>query len=484
MRKAWCVNIVCLVMLLGAPLMAAEGPELIPDSAAAVAKLMAPQKTLKSLAGFVDSVQEGYGPIIQGQAGMLGIGISNPTLQGVDQSKDWWIAVFLKKDADPAIVFVIPATDTKDMEEALDDSFIFIAHEKYGIYSDNEEAMEEIQAHLDNPRPSSVADIASEGVAANFADTHLSVAFNLELLKDIYADDIADMITLVEDQIAESQEQMLEVPGVNLTFMQDLMDTVSEKILIGLEEAESYTVSMTVNESDIELQEYLEFADGSRSANFLSKYPPQAPVNLVKLPAEQLVYWNMGGSSSEFNEWGMKMIPSMLELSDEDKTKWDALVAETRKIDYSDLAGSFSLGNLQDGLVQTVAVGGATPSTDFRSLASRVAELMDGLEISGMRQEMTYEKAHEEVDGVEVDLMLTRQVSDQDPQLGGIQAMMNLYLYGGESIPTRIATPDDKSYIQTLGGGKECMESAIAAFKNDAAGSDEAVAKGLLPLGE
>ena len=96
MRKMCRLSLACLSLLIfTTTIRAAEGPDLLPDSTAAVIKLMAPQKTLKQLSSFADSVQEGSGGMIKGQAGMLGLGISNPTMQGVDQSRDWWAGVFL-----------------------------------------------------------------------------------------------------------------------------------------------------------------------------------------------------------------------------------------------------------------------------------------------------------------------------------------------------------------------------------------------------
>ncbi|WP_296454419.1 hypothetical protein [Rubinisphaera sp.] len=485
MRKMCRLSLACLSLLIfTTTIRAAEGPDLLPDSTAAVIKLMAPQKTLKQLSSFADSVQEGSGGMIKGQAGMLGLGISNPTMQGVDQSRDWWAGVFLNEDDDPAVVFVIPAIDTEAMGEALDESFTFVAHEKYGIYSDNDAAMELVQAHLEDRTSKSVASLASEQIKSQFEGSHIAVAVNLVLVKEVYADKLEEMREQMNEGMKEAQGQMLEVPGMNLDFLKDLTEKIADKIVVIVEDAEGYSNALTVTDAGINFKEVVEFTDGSRSAKYLAANPPQPATQLSKLPSEQLFYWNAGGNMNKINEWGLSLLPKMLDMSEEDAAEWKKLSAMTKKVNYEGMSGAFSLGDLQTGLVRTIALGTASPASQFRDAMAKAVELMDGMEISGMTQELSLEKNYEKVDGVDVDLMLTKQTMDNDPQFGGFQAQINQFMYGGDTIETRVAFVDDTHYLQTMGGGKELMETAVKAYKNQSADTDAVVSRDIKPLGE
>ncbi len=63
---------------------------------------------MKDLAAFIDKVQPGFGAIVQGQASTLGLAINNPTLAGVDMTRDWYIMVFASAKPPLQPVLLIP----------------------------------------------------------------------------------------------------------------------------------------------------------------------------------------------------------------------------------------------------------------------------------------------------------------------------------------------------------------------------------------
>ena len=107
---------------------------------------------------------------------------------------------------------------------------------------------------------------------------------------------------------------------------------------------------------------------------------------------------------------------------------------------------------------------------------------MHGIEVPGVKQEITLEKNYEEIEGVKVDLMITRTTSD-DGQFGGLQEQMNQILYGSDGAEARFAYLDGV-YMQTVGGGSELMKTALQAYKQGTADSDPVLARDLKPLGE
>ncbi|MBL4884472.1 MAG: hypothetical protein JKY95_08050 [Planctomycetaceae bacterium] len=474
---------VCLSLsLFTSSLHAADGPELIPSSAAAVIRLNAPDKTIESLADFVNDIQPGFGALVQGQAGMMGVGISNPTMQGVDKSRDFWGAVFIRKDAEPAIVFIIPATDVEEMKEAVDESLEFIAHDGYGIYTKDKIAADLMRKHLESSRPDSIVDNASQEMIKIVSGTDIAVVLNLVEIKSVYATELSDGKDKFLEEVEKAQSQMLEVPGVNLAWVPGLMEKLGEKLFNVVEDSQAYAVTFSVKKSGLELQEYLEFSDGSGSAKFLAKNPPESLTILNQLPAEQLGYFAIGGDLSDLNKWGMFLLPQILDMSDEQKKKWETLAEKFEDIDFGGISASFALGDTDSGLIRASTITKAKPTKLIREISQIAAEVMNDLELpGGMKQEMTIEQGVEEVDGVKIDLMTTKTVAG-NAQAGGIQTQINQIMYGGDSIETRIAYLDGVN-IQTVGGGKKSMKSALAAFKSNAAGSDEVIARDTKSLG-
>ncbi len=476
------LGVVCLSLsLFTSSLLAADATDLIPSSAAAVIRLKAPDKTVEGIADFVNAVQPGFGTLIQGQAGMLGVGISNPTMNGVDKSQDFWVAVFLEKDEEPSVVFIIPASDVEAMEKAVDDSFEFIAHEGFGIYSEDESATALIKKHLDNPQAESIADVASDEMKEVVSGADIALAINLVVVKAVYREELAEAKEKFSDEIQELPEEMLEIPGMNLDWLPELAEKLGEHFFTAISDAQGYAVTFSATKTGLEFQEYLEFAQGSQSSNFLSQHPPEALSIINKMPANQLWYGALGSCATDFYKWGMSLVPRAFELTEEQEKQWAEIAKKSDDIKYGSSAMSFALGTPETGLVRAFTATEASPSELIREITQTVSQVMTSIQFPGMKQEMTYEKNAEKVDGVDIDVLTTKQVLEDD-QFGGFQAQINQILYGGEAVETRIAFLDGVA-LQTIGGGTESMKTALEAYKKGAAGADEVVARDLKPFG-
>lgn len=472
-----------LLLLCGGMLHAAEGPDLIPQSASMVIRLQAPKTALKEASAFVNDVQQGYGQLVAGQAGMLGVGISNPTMQGVDQGRDWYAAVFLSADEEPAVVFFIPALSVDEMKDAIDESFFFTSKDDIGIYSESEEAIDAVQAHLDDRTSESIGSVASEQIKQMMMASHISVAVNLVSVKETYSAELAEAREEMMEGIREGLEEAPEVPGVKLDWLPALMEGLADKVTIAVEDAQAYVVALTLAQSGVRLEEYLEFADSSRSAAFLAKYPAGDVKVMSKLPARQLGYGSVSKSLGKLTAWGMSLVPKIVELEEEQAAEWEKAEKSLAQIDFGASAQSFALGNLDSGLIRAVAVAQVSPADKFRSTLENVSAAMNGVEFPGMTQEMEYTKDHAEIDGTPVDLIVTRQQMDEGEQFGGLQEQINQVMYGGDGMEARVAFLDG-AYIQTVGGGDDYMKDAIAAYNSGTADTDAVFTRDMKPLGE
>ncbi len=464
-----------LVMMMGGVLVAADDPHL-------VIRLQAPETTLKEASKFVDDIQPGYGGLVGGQGGMLGIGISNPTLQGVDNTRDWYAAVYLQKKGKPLTVFVIPATDTASMQEALGKKFTFFADGDYGIYSESSAAIEKFKTRAGTGVEKLVTGSVSEPVKQVMTNGHLALGVNLVSLKETYSAELLEAREKLLEGIKKAQQEMPEVPGVKLDWLPGFMDGFANHVQVAVEDSEAYVVSLTLAESGLKVQDLLQFADGSRASKFLAKYPPDRLAALNKLPAGQIGYGAFSQSIAQLNLLAMKLVPQMLNLNEEQQAGWKEAEKLISSVKFGSSSGSFGLGDLENGLIRSVSVTEVNPSSKVREISEKVVSVMNGLEFPGVKQEMTLEKDYETVDGVKVDLLVTRQVLEEEAEYGGLQAQINQILYGGDGPEARIAYLEG-AVLQAVGGGTEGLQSALAAFKAGAAGTDSIIARDTAALG-
>jgi hypothetical protein len=63
---------------------------------------------VEKAANLANAMQPGWGGFVQQYSGMKGALISNPTLSGVDQTKDWYVAAFFRGTEEPQVVFAVP----------------------------------------------------------------------------------------------------------------------------------------------------------------------------------------------------------------------------------------------------------------------------------------------------------------------------------------------------------------------------------------
>ena len=65
----------------------------ISNDADVVIRLKSPKSTSDKLASLVDKVMPGFGAMVRQNSQQLGLLISNPTSAGVDNKKDWYVAL-------------------------------------------------------------------------------------------------------------------------------------------------------------------------------------------------------------------------------------------------------------------------------------------------------------------------------------------------------------------------------------------------------
>ena len=173
---------------------AVEHPaELFTPDVSLVIRLKNPEATTKKVAEFAEAINPGFGPMVTARAEGLGVVISNPERAGVDPAQDWWVGVYASGESRPVLVYVVPAKDMQAMQDAVKETIgaNFLAHESWGIYSEDAQSVENVRARIDGKEKALVDDV-DQALRETFERGDLSVFINVSQLAKVYDASIAD----------------------------------------------------------------------------------------------------------------------------------------------------------------------------------------------------------------------------------------------------------------------------------------------------
>ena len=146
-RKQTAVLLTACWMFASTALAIAGDPPLAAFSkdADVVIRLKAPEQTIEKAAVMAGSADEKLAGTIRENAPFIGMLISNPGLAGVDMKQDWLVVVHAHADADPGVVFCIPATDAAAMQAALPEKMTKFERDGWVYYSEDAAAIDSLQ---------------------------------------------------------------------------------------------------------------------------------------------------------------------------------------------------------------------------------------------------------------------------------------------------------------------------------------------------
>ena len=452
----------CL-MLAAHVVKAADAPlSVFPSDTSIVVKLSSPKKVIKNLADAVNLVQPGFGGMVEGQATSIGVGISNPTLQGVDMEKNWWMAVFMIEDSEPQVVFAIPATDVDDMEDAIDESFTFVKKDNWGIYSEDEDAVKRIQSVISGSGKSIEAALSGK-LLSSFDSGDLSIYVNTPTLVTLYSEQLDEAVENAKGEIANMEkEDNPALASVDLGFLKENLPKLFDKGVEALKDNVGMVLTLNANTKGLQINKVLVQKPSSESAKFLSGIT-SANIDplLVSLPANQPIYL---ASSVDFTKAAVHIYDLMGTATTDEEIKTaianmkSALTGTTSK----GFSAAVGLGSMEEGVLRTYGVQLVTPATKMKGVvkdAQKLAGLFNGGEL---QQEMTYEENKEKVSGKSVDIMTVTQ-SFENPQMSQMTEQITKIMYGPEGITTRMMYLDE-GILQSTGGGTAGMEETYRAF--------------------
>lgn len=452
--------------LTSSPLFAADAAlEAIPESAAVVVRLKAPKATTDKVAAFVNMVQPGFGQQVKMQAKAIGLGILNPSMEGVDEGKDWYVAVFAPEPGaeKPDTVFVIPATDTKRMAEGLGEDVKFMDYSGFGVYTQSDSAAELMKKHLSS-KGKSIATVIDAASLAAMDRGELAAYINVSGLVTKYASEIEALA----EKAAEEIENMPTQKGVDPEATKAMIKLMLDGGIKGIKDVSGLVVTLSVVKTGITLESFTKVKSGSVVDKLLAKSAPDALAEVGTLPEEEHIYMGMKFDMATAMELGSKLIKS-LPLEEEARKKIDQSMAESKNLKYGPMFAAMSLGDLESGLIQGVTQMMVSPTDKMRDMFKAQAELSAATnKVPGLNMKSEYKIDADKVGDTSIDEMTLKVEVDDDAEE---QAQMSKkildYVYGADGFTARYAFLKDR-VVYTLGGDLDTMKDALDNVKTPA----------------
>lgn len=473
--------------LWGLAAQAAETPiSAFPKDTGVIVRLKNPQKTLQKAGDLAVKVDRKEGMKVQLGTPMLGSLISNPSLKGVDVNSDWWLGVFPVENADPGVVFCIPATDADAMQQSVMGDYQFQKFEKWVIYTEHEATAAKLKEHL-AAKGDSISTLLDKPSTALWDEGDLSVFLNVPQLLKVYRGPF--------DQGVEQANTFIEqfpamVPpqqgGVDMKAIADMYASLFQGLVQAVKDAEGCTAALAISDDGISLSEYAAFSADSATAKRLASHKPSALEMLNQLPANRLAYGAAEIDMGAVVRWGMKFSLQMFAEGDTEKeTQMKKLMAEYEKIEFQAMAMAFGLGNPKQGAVRMATIMEVDQPEKVRKLSEEVSKIMSEYNVGGMKMKMTYKPAAETYGDLKADVTRVKyKIDPQQNPFHQMQSKMNEILYGPEGMVTRTIYLKDRM-VQSIGGGKAEAQAILDALdgKNAVGGqaSYQAARKQLLP---
>ncbi|HVJ67796.1 MAG TPA: hypothetical protein VM510_07430 [Caulifigura sp.] len=461
-----------LALALGGVASAADSPlTAFSNNTDVVVRIKAPKSTVDKAAALVEAVQPGFGAMVRQNAVAIGALIKNPTLAGVDQTKDWYIAVSTHGQDEPSVVFGIPVTDAAAAQGALGEGFKSKAFGGWLYYSDANDALPEsataatsIESVMKG-EPTTVFDKGDVAVFVNIA--HLTQAYKNELEAGV-------------EQFKQVLEQLPPQPGADPEAVKKIYADMIGYSVQGLKDSAQCTIAMTVGAEGLAFEDYLSFNAGSDTSKALGSQATNAMTLAGKMPADAVMIFGASGDTQRLINWGMAMSKNMTAKTPEATKALDAFMEGIKPLKFGSMVGAMSFQKSDAGLFKNTVVMEVSDAQKYKDLARGMAKAMGKIEANGLKQETKIEPDAESYGSSKADVVTVKQEFDETSDPTGQARQMQAMMFGPNGIQSRVVYQKDR-FVTSVGGGKEAMTEALKAL--DGSSGTPAVAqfrKGLI----
>lgn len=439
----------------------------IPGDAAVVIKIKGITTSIGKIAALADAVQPGSGNTVKFSSGFIQSFLKNPTMDGVDTTGDFYIALFMdKENPQPGVVFIAPAKNLDDMQETLGEEVTFVKADKYGIYTEVEELGDAIKEQIKSKEEDSLADAIDEASLAVIARGDLSIFVNVPTLLETYKDELE----MAKGQIENIKDQRPDnpAPGINWEAMMERLQGLATELVGAVEDHEGITLAFSFTDKDIVIENLFKVDDESETAKKLKNEAGGTMPLLAGLPADSMGYYGLQVDMSKLiaaaSDWATAVVQDEKALA-----AMNSAMKEISGVKFTGAVGSFDLApNVKSGALRLTNVIGVSDPQKLRALSKKYAAEVKSMEANGVKTEISLKTDAEKVGTTPIDITTSKiTISDDAPNAEQQRKTMD-FLYGAEGTTARSAFLKDRM-IQTIGGGKPAIEAAIKANEAKAA---------------
>jgi hypothetical protein len=429
-------------------------------------RLRAPKETIGKAANLVDAVQPGFGAQVRSMSRSMGLVISNPTMAGVDDAKDWFMAVYPAGNDEPGVVYMIPARDVAKMKAALAEDVKFFEHGGYGVYTNNERAAEITAAHVKEKGAGIAAAMDSE-CTKSFGAGDISVFVNVPGLLKTYASDFEKLQTRAREAIDKMDADDLP-PGIDGTLIKSILKPIFADVVNGISGVNGIVMNITVSRAGIGSETLVRVKEGSPADKFLARHAGSALPALNTLPAGNSFYYGARIDFTSLAGLVDKVVGAVKEGDIENEevkkmvTSLKAVMAEARGLKLGDMVAAGKVAQSDEGMMSSVSYMESPDARKWGELSRKIAALSGEISQGPVKQKFDFKPAAEKVEGVDVDVTTMKMEAEGDGPEVEIIGRFSRLLYGENGMVSRTAVLKDR-IVQTQGGGSEAMAAAIKA---------------------
>ena len=377
-----------LILLFSVTASAADPADLLHKDAAVVVRLKAPDTTVKDLAAFIDKVQPGFGATVQGQASTLGLAINNPTLAGVDMSRDWYIMVFASAKPPLQPVLLIPTNDVQAFKDALGPRVAVAVKDDWIAYSPESSLLEAVQSGFDSSTDSLSA-VQSDNLLEDFDKGHLSVLVNSPALQATFVSQLANAEQSLEQGL-DQLEAMVQQSGQQMPagIIRTVYGRIGQKLIQAARDSKGAVIRLEANDTELRIEERFVFANDSVTQKALARHTVSDLAPLTVLPQDLPFYFASQFEIDELLEWSEEVMG--LVVADPKSNKvFQKSFAAMKSVDFGVVAGAIDLSTASGAALSYLATAEVSPAKKLRDTFAEMGSSMK-YEVAGITQSMKY----------------------------------------------------------------------------------------------
>ncbi|MFO1023275.1 MAG: hypothetical protein U0903_21685 [Planctomycetales bacterium] len=453
----------------------------IPDDFHVIVRFRTPQPTVTRVSKQLNEISPGSGALLEMGFAQIGMFVGLQSLEGVDTSADWWMALKLKPDDMPTQVFILPgkSKNPKLMHKSFEEGLSYVQFRQWNVVSQDEEIINAIAKRIKG-EGSSISTLLDKEHLGVLERGDLSAWVNLQGMRKLYAAQIDAFKAQLETGI---QIAAGAAAGPNQAQAQQGVDIMSKTVLPAvvqfLEDMKSGSGSVLLGRSGGVVEKYVTVKAGSPTAKILAGQTTSEMKGLTHLPSSHLIFVGLSGNTNSFMNWGMGMAQSV--VSDEPTKKLlTDLTAEMTKLKLGAITMSFNSGKEEEGMMQSVSLLEVDNVQRMRELSRKASGQMKTFQQGGMKGTIDFKPDAEKYGLFSADVQTTQMEIEKSAPMAEAQKQMWEKMYGTNGMSVR--TFYLKNYVMQVIGGKDLAAAAVLAYEGKVPSVKKPVAKPGTPV--